>query len=562
MSAPPPAERPVPEGEVGAAWRPPPDVLWQVLQYVAAHGHTREVAMVTLAARDLHHDAELLGWIIHAKTHHHGETLVARAVRRGDRARVVELLAACPTPAARRAVLNPPVGHLLSLCQDAETVQYLLAQGARLPVVDGQSGELRSAVTYSFGKPAAVAELLASLDDVVREALVKRRNQSGWSLLSSARDAAMALVLLDAGASGLADGGGHDDFDRHAGEERDGAPGVLAAMLAALDDEARRARVARRDEDGRTLLMGAISGVDVQALLDAGAELDAISNFGGDAFDFSVNLIWNNYVFKAGEESALAALLHALGSDDARRQRVIRLDGDGRSLLMYLSSDGDARALLRAGAQAHVWDVDNDGNDALWHAVHRDDLMGCDLLPVLLAAMTSERSVEAVHTRVNRLDKDLRTLLMHSRTGEDAQALLDAGANLRLRDRKGHDAIWYVNELGSDCVEYQFQKLKVLLLALDDDERQQRMAVDSMFFASLALLGDAKDSLQFLVDQGLNVNSRWADGCDLFLYVATKHGCDAQPLLDVLLHKRGPQEREAVMQRAEIQAALARRTGR
>lgn len=364
-----------------------PDTLQRVLVLTAAHGHTREVTVATLALPDLHHDAELLGWIIHAKTRHNGETLVARAVRRGDRARVVELLAACPTPAARHAVLNPPVGPLLSLCQDAETVQYLLAQGARLPVVDGKSGELRSAV--AFVKPAAVAELLASLDDVVREALVKRRDQSGGSLLSSARDAAMARVLLDAGASGPAGGGGRDDFDRHAGEDRDGAPGVLAAMLAALGDEARRARVARRDKDGRTLLMGAISGVDVQALLDAGAELDAVDDSGFDVFDCSVSPICNNHL-QAGEESALAALLRALGSK-ARRQRVIRLDGDGRSLLMYVSSNGDARALLRAGARAHVWDVDNDGNDALWHAVHRDDLMGCDLLPVLLAAMTSER---------------------------------------------------------------------------------------------------------------------------------------------------------------------------
>ena len=93
-----------------------PDTLQRVLQVVVAHGHTREAAMAALAIPDLRHDAELLGWILRAQTRHGGETLVARAVRRGDRARIVELLEACPTPAARRAVLNPPVGHLLSLC--------------------------------------------------------------------------------------------------------------------------------------------------------------------------------------------------------------------------------------------------------------------------------------------------------------------------------------------------------------------------------------------------------------------------------------------------------------
>ena len=566
MSAPPPAERPVPEGEVGAAWRPPPDVLWQVLQYVAAHGHTREVAMVTLAARDLHHDAELLGQIIHVKTRH-GETLLARAVRRSDRARVVELLAACPSPATRRTVLNLPdsCGRLLFLCQDAEMVQYLLGQGARLPiVVDGQSDEFNSALSsYSPCKPAAVAALLASLDDGVREALLKRRDQYGRSVLWRAGDAAMAQVLLDAGASGLANGGGRDDFDHFAGAEREGAPGVLAAMLAALDDEVRRALVLRRDEEGHTLLMGAISGVDVQALLDAGAELDAMSNFGGDAFDSAVAPIYNNHAFKAGEESALATLLRALGSKATRRERVTRLNNDGRSLLMRVSSDGDAQALLDAGARARVWDVDNDGNDALWHTVHRDDFMNCGFLPMLLAAMTAERSVEAVSTRVNRRDEDRRTLLMYTRTAEDAQALLGAGADVRLRDREGRDAIWYVNELGADFIEDQFKKLKVLLLALHSGERQQRVSDNSMFFVSLALYGrDELVDLQFLVDQNLDVGAEDVDERDVFLYVASKRGCHAQPLLDVLLTALGSQEeREAVMQRDDIQAALARIPG-
>jgi ankyrin repeat protein len=397
-------------------------------------------------------------------------------------------------------------------------------------------------------------------DAVVREALVTRRDQSGRSLLSRAGNAAMAQALLDAGASGLAVGGGRDDFDRLAGEDRDGVPDVLAAMLAALDDddEARRARVARVDADGRTLLMGAISGVDVQALLDAGAELDAVDNFGFDAFDFSVSPICNNHDFKAGEESVLAALLRALGSDDARRQRMTRLDSNGRSLLMNVSSDGDARALLNAGARARVWDVDNDGNDALWHAVHRDDPMGCDFLPVLLVAMTATRSVEAVSTRVNRGDKTERTLLMHARTGEDAQALLDAGANVRATDRKGHDAIWYVGELPNTSPDRDFDKLKVLLLALRSGERRQRVSDNSIVFVSFAVWGDATTNLQFLVEQGLDVHARWADGCDLFLYIATKHGCRAQPLLDVLLEKLGPNAREAVMQRVDIQAALPR----
>jgi len=542
---------------------PPQDVLWLVLKITAAHGHTREAAKATLASSELRRDATLLSYILNVKTRY--GTLLAHTVRRGDMNRVLELLAVAASahtaPAARQALLNPEHGPLLSLCQDAAMLQSLLGAGARLRVVDGQSDELESALSSYRGAPAVVAALLASLGAGDREALITRRDQNGQSLLSRARDGATARVLLDAGATGLAADGGPDDFDRVTSEDRDGSPGVLAAMLAALGDEERRARVARTpDEHGRTLLMGAVSGVDAQALLDAGAELDAVDDFGADAFNFSLYHPLNEHPLEAAEASVLSTLLCALGSARARRKRVTHLDDDGRTLLMHVSSDADARTLLDAGARAHVWDVDNDGNDALWHAVHRDDHLDCNLLPVLLEAMAAERSDEAVRKRVNRLDGEERTLLMYAYTAEDVRALLIAGADVRARDRKGHDAIWYVNELPSrhNFVEYQFKKLEVLLTALTAIERRQMVRDCSLFFVSLALYSrDELVDLQFLVRQGLDVTACWEDGRYLFSYIATELGRRAQPLLEMLLGQLGDTERQAVMQRPDIMAALA-----
>ena len=86
-------------------YAPSADTWDHVVRAVAHTGHAGAAAALMRATRDHAHDAELL-WLTRAvRGGMECETLLVRAARRLDVARVGEILAACPTPASRAELL-------------------------------------------------------------------------------------------------------------------------------------------------------------------------------------------------------------------------------------------------------------------------------------------------------------------------------------------------------------------------------------------------------------------------------------------------------------------------
>ena len=116
-------------------------------------------------SRGLFHDARLLAAT--AAVDSGGLTRLHAAIKRGDHARAAELLAACPTPAARRALLAPATHARLMLlwsARDARMVELLLGAGADARARDeaGQDAITHAAATH--GKLDVMRALLAALD--------------------------------------------------------------------------------------------------------------------------------------------------------------------------------------------------------------------------------------------------------------------------------------------------------------------------------------------------------------------------------------------------------------
>ena len=86
-------------------YAPDADTWDHVVRAVAHTRHAGAAAVLMRATREHAHDAELL-WLTRAvRSGMWGETLLVCAARRYDVARVAEILAACPTPAARAELL-------------------------------------------------------------------------------------------------------------------------------------------------------------------------------------------------------------------------------------------------------------------------------------------------------------------------------------------------------------------------------------------------------------------------------------------------------------------------
>jgi hypothetical protein len=489
-----------------------PDTWRNVLIYVAAAGHTREAARATLATPDLRHDPELLSRIAHVATREikcyrwcppgcfpkPGLTLLGNAVKRDNTARAAELLAACPTPAARRELLEAHAARYraspLRFGTSAEMVRLMWHAESSPPAVDVATVHALVFLDHTD----ALAELLAALDSV------ERCRELVSSELAYAKTGAMAQLLLDAGADVHAtrdlsplthgDAATWDAFGVALELE---SPEMLEVVLAALGSaDARRERVNRLDARGRPSIMLAQYDALVPTLLAAGADVHAVDN---------------TVLFHCAgmRHRSVATLLAAMSSDDVRRATVNLADSEGVTPLMRVHDSANALALLAAGADVRA--LDNEGRDAVWHELHADRVYGStsDLIATLLAAMGTD---DARRESVNRANADGVTPLMRVRNLKDAQALLAAGADVSALDNEGHDVVWHV----LDGVYASTSDLIATLLAAmgtDDARRESVNRADADGVTPLMLVRDLDDA-QALLAAGADVSALDNQGRD------------------------------------------------
>jgi ankyrin repeat protein len=243
--------------------------------------------MAMLASR-LRHDAELLARTSLGATRYGGDTLLMRAVKRDDLGRVHEILAACPTPAARLVLVETPntsAAHAMPLCnaRSGEMARVLQDAGTTQQWDGGVDDPFVAACERDVGVLEALLESLGSDEE---------RQERAQRLLSRACIApectgAHLQLLLDAGADvNACDTHGRTPlywaaFSSHFSDvARDAArrDGVVAALLA------RGASVGCADALRRTPLHIAAGGKDggaVHALAVApGADVDALDAVG------------------------------------------------------------------------------------------------------------------------------------------------------------------------------------------------------------------------------------------------------------------------------------------
>jgi hypothetical protein len=126
---------------------------WDQVVRAAGHtGHAGAAERLLLATREHAHDAELV-WITRAVRGQWGDTLLARAARRLDVARVAEILAACPTPACRAELVacgnhnDETALHLACIpCED----QHEEAALAVVEVLLGGGADPRALALYPY----------------------------------------------------------------------------------------------------------------------------------------------------------------------------------------------------------------------------------------------------------------------------------------------------------------------------------------------------------------------------------------------------------------------------
>ena len=504
-----------------------PDTWRNVLIYVAAAGHTREAARATLATPDLRHDPELLSRIAHVATREikcyrwcppgcfpkPGLTLLGNAVKRDNTARAAELLAACPTPAARRELLEAHAARYraspLRFGTSAEMVRLMWHAESSPPAVDVATVHALVFLDHTD----ALAELLAALDSVERCRELVR------SELAYAKTGAMAQLLLDAGAdvhaardlSPLAHGDAAT-WDAFGVALELESPEMLEVVLAALGSaDARFERVNRLDARGRPSIMLAQYDALVPTLLAAGADVHAVDN---------------TVLFHCAgmRHRSVATLLAAMSSDDVRRATVNLADSEGVTPLMRVHDSANALALLAAGADVRA--LDNEGRDAVWHELHADRVYGStsDLIATLLAAMGTD---DARRESVNRANADGVTPLMLVRYLDYAQALLAAGADVSTLDSEGHDAVWHV--LDGD---YGSGLIATLLAAMssDDARRESVNRADADGVTPLMLVRDLDDA-QALLAAGADASVLDNQGRDAVWHAVGYHEHDVTAAL-------------------------------
>ena len=552
-----------------------PDDFRLVLLIVAGHGHTQLVAKVVVATRDLRHDPELLGYVRLVASPAHcflgGSTLFTRAVARGDEARARELLDACPTAAARAALLAagdargaPP----LALAGTAGMARLLLGEGASALAAGGGGGadDVLDAVVRA-GRLGVLEVLLESLgSDEARRERLARVDARGATLLWRARKRSIAQALLDAGAtlvppqSAARDAAAVDeledaypsyDDDEEEDEEDD-------------DDEV----VGDSGESGGAESVGDafFAGWDALDKLTPGgssdggsAKTDVLADWaalvsGDDAEDDDQSITHGIELDEDALKASLAAL-RALQTKAQRRRWVDLADEAGLTLLMKVAQMPQSRRsqdylfeLLLAGVD--VYAVDDNGHDAFdyadlapdeqdfWHvdAVHIQDLL----------YSPGSKRVRAL--RVNRRDRRGRTMLMRVRSREVAESLVATGASAWGVDHDGHDALRYALEDPDEIGWGVYAVVPVLIEAMGASERRRRRVNAADDNGETPLMhATSWESARALIAAGADPLIEDNDGNDAFWHAShLKYDFDKMVLKEMLASVPSVQQRRRI----------------
>ena len=278
-------------------------------------------------------------------------------------------------------------------------------------------------------------------------------------------------ALLEAGADKEAkDNEGRTAMMHVAVKKR---PAILKALLeAGADKDA-------KDNGGRTFLMH-VAGENrldiLKALLEAGADKEAKDNEGQTAL-----------MHAAGKNrlGTLNALLKAGTDKDAK-------DNGGRTALMHAAINGQAlvlKALLKAGADRNA--RDNEGKTAQMHAVEQAARSGSGNAPALRVFLTEGAATRLRNSLfgtkkqgvdITAQEVDITAMLKAETVDLEAlQALIDNGANLKVKSGSGKTPLMYAAKKGN------VDSLRVLLESGADVNAQDNNGDTALMLAAMNL---------------------------------------------------------------------------
>ena len=248
----------------------------------------------------------------------------------------------------------------------------------------------------------------------------------------------------------------------------------------------------KRDLHNNTLLFFTESAESAKALIDAGLDVNARNNDGETAINFHTD--WSRL-------PAITAMVEAGADVNTRDNRGISalfknlnsvvVDDDGlrRPILSFAVPD----VLLQNAADVNTRDIN--GRTLLFYTFSDTDLPENYSLTLLTA----------LEADLNAQDADGKTAVMVS---ENRCALVDAGADLSIRDEFGRNAMFYNHVI--DCLIDENGKAK-------KDVKELVNAADSHGITPLMACRDV-DTLKKLIAAGADVNATDAHGRSVIDY--------------------------------------------
>lgn len=281
-----------------------------------------------------------------------------------------------------------------------------------------------------------------------------------------------------------------------------------------------------KDDQGQTILMHAAGknqlGI-LNALLKAGANKDAKDNEGRTAL-----------MHAAGKNrlGALKVLIKAGADKEAK-------DNEGRTALMHASINGLAlplKILLKAGAKKKI--MDNEGKTAKMHAAEQATRQGNGNAPAL-RVFTEGRATglwkslfgtKKQEVDITAQEVDITAMLTAERVDLDAlQVLIDNGANLKVKDKYGTDAVLLAADRGHAAVlrvliengadvnlnhlrravkKNHVEALRILIDHVGNVDAHDGFRDETLLMYAASKSETNVDSVHVLLESGANVNAR------------------------------------------------------